>query len=163
MSFDVFLSRFAAGDLAESPKQPVLDVIRSYPFTGPDKFGFYVLSLSGDDTVEVSAKGLESSKPFYGCALHIRRMNAGLSDLIYSLAQAGHLAIIPAMDDNPVFLVAEQMESELPPDMLKTHHLHFVSSASELAQGLGPGLQAWSDYRDHAVGSTPQKGGPTKR
>lgn len=163
MSFDVFLSRFVAGALAEAPRQPVLEVIRSYPVKGPDEFGFYVLTLPGDDTIEISAKGLESSHSFHGCALHIRRMNSSLSGLIYSLACAGHLVIIPAMDDNPVLLVDTCMEPELPPDMLETLQPCYVASASELEQKLLPGFGAWSDYRDYAVDRTPLKGGPTKR
>ena len=165
MSFDIFLARFERGELVDAPRGSVLAVLRTHRYSGPDQFGFYNVELQDGDSVEFSARGLESQEPFQKCALHVRRFGPGLAGFLFDIASAGRFAVVPAMDGNPVFLVESEMKADLPADMLRDLRPVLVSSASALADGLSGGFKAWAEYLDHVLGarasSQEGRGGPT--
>ncbi len=152
MSFDILLSRFASGALAEAAKSPILEALRHRKYKGPDEFGFYLIDMGPDDQVEFSAKGLESPEVFYGCAFHVRRLSEVLSGLIFDIAVAGQLAVIPAMEGNPVLVTDPSMLQELPPDMREGFAPAAVETAEQLHAAIAPGFRDWADYRDQVVG-----------
>jgi len=166
VSFDIFLARFERGELAEAPRESVLAVLRTHRYTGPDQFGFYTVELPDGDSVEFSARGLESREPFQKCAFHVRRFGPGVTGFIFDIAKAGRFAVVPAMDGNPLFLVESDMMADLPSDMLEDLRPVFVTSASAMADGFCGGFRAWAEYRDHVVGakasSEKGRGGPTR-
>ena len=166
MSFDIFLARFERGELADAPRETVLAVLRMRRYTGPDQFGFYAVELPDGNSVEFSARGLESEGPFQKCALHVRGFGSGVTEFLFDIAKAGRFAVVPAMDGNPVFLVESDMMADLPADMLEDLRPVLVTSASAMADGLFGGFKAWAEYRDHVVGakasSQEGRGGPTK-
>jgi hypothetical protein len=167
VSFDIFLARFERGELADAPREPVLAALRGHPYTGPDQFGFYVVDLPDGNSVEFSARGLESKERFQKCVFHVRRFGLGLPEFLFDIAKAGGFAVVPAMDGNPLFLVEKNMLADLPADMLQDLRPAFVTSATAMADGLSGGFTAWAEYRDHVVGrmasSQEGRGGPTKR
>ena len=152
VSFDIFLSHFANGDLAEAAKAPILEVLNRREYKGPDEFGFYVVDMGPDDQVEVSASGLESADVFYGCAFHVRRLSEALSRFIFDVAVAGQLAVIPAMEGNPVLVLEPSMLQELPSEMREGFVPAVVLTADELHAAIAPGFRDWADYRDQVVG-----------
>ncbi len=153
MSFDIFLARFERGKLANAPREPVLAVLRARAYAGPDQFGFYVIELAGQDSVEFSARGLESHDPFQKCAFHVRCWSSGVAEVLFDVAKAGRFAVLPAMEENPLILVEREMLADVPADMLEELRPVFVTSAKALADGLSSGFQAWAGYRDHVVGN----------
>ncbi len=153
MSFDVFLARFEQGKLADAPRESVLAVLRARKYTGPDRYGFYVVAVSDVDSVEFSARGLESDEPFQRCAFHVRCWNSGVAEVLFDVAKAGRFAVVAAMEENPLILVEREMLADLPADMLEELRPVFVTSAKALAEGLSGGFKAWAGYRDDVVGN----------
>jgi hypothetical protein len=166
VSFDIFLARFERGELADAPRERVLAALRGHRYTGPDQFGFYVVDLPDGNSIEFSARGLESEERFQKCAFHVRRFGPSLPAFLFDIAKAGRFAVVPAMDGNPLFLVEKDMLADLPGDMLQDLRPAFVTSASAMADGLAGGFTAWAEYRDHVVEgmASPQEGpgGPTR-
>jgi len=148
MSFDVFLQRFAGGESARVDRQPLLAVLKSASYRGPDDFGFYVVEFADGVDVEFSAKGLESEDPFTGCAFHIRGFGDGLMQFMFDIARAGDMVIIPAMEGNPLVLVAEGQRRNVPADLQESFQSIVVASAGELGAILSGGFKGWSAYRD---------------
>src|SRR5580693_5380160 len=99
MSFDVFLQRFSAGRPAQASREQVLSVLQTAKLCWPGKSSFYVVEFRDGITAEFSAKGLDGSGDFVGCAFHIRGMSPHLARFILEVAKAGDMVILPAMED----------------------------------------------------------------
>jgi hypothetical protein len=74
VSFDIFLQRFVGGEPAEAHRVQVKAVLQANHHSGPDRYGFYVVSFPDGVDVELSAKGLDGSESFKRCAFHVRGM-----------------------------------------------------------------------------------------
>ena len=152
MSFDIFLAHYERGEAREAPRAPVLEVLnaRSHsPAGGP---GAYLVD-SGDGTSdELTAGGLETEKPFKSCAFHVRTCTRGVVRLIYEVAIAGQMVILPAMEGNPVIFVADAIRDHVPKEMLEGPSAITVASVEDLETVLSEGLAGWKAYRDRVVG-----------
>jgi hypothetical protein len=151
VSFDVFLQRFEKGESAESPRQPVREVLDATTYRGPDKFGFYVVTFPDGVDVEFSASGLESQERFTGCAFEIRGFGDDLMKFSLDVARAGGMVIFPAMEGNPLILFSEDQKPDVPPDLLESFQSIVVNSAHELGAVLSGGFEGWSAYRDRVL------------
>lgn len=148
MSFDVFLQRFSDGGPAQVDRKPVLDVLRAATFRGPDEFGFYVVAFPDGNDVEFSARGLESDESFTGCAFHLNGMGGDLIKLIFDVARAGDMVIIPAMEGTPLVLVSEPQGASVPDEVRESLQPILVRSPGELGTVLAGGFEGWSGHRD---------------
>jgi len=151
VSFDVFLSRFDKGESAEAPRHAVREVLGATDYSGPDEFGFYLVTFPDGVDVEFSARGLESEGDFTGCAFHIRGFGSHLVKFILEVARAGNMVMMPAMEGNPLILVSEHQKADVPPEALEHLRPVVVNSANELEALLTGGFEGWSAYRDQAV------------
>jgi hypothetical protein len=153
MSLDIFLQRFSAGKEAEVQREPVLTVLQTTKFSGPDDFGFYIITFPDGVDVEFSAKGLEQSESFTGCTFIIRGMGTHLIKFIFDIAVAGDMAILPAMENVRVILTAEHQERELPQDLHEDWLPPILcGSANELELLLIDGHSCWQVYREQVAG-----------
>jgi hypothetical protein len=149
MSFDVFLQRFECGEPGVVNADRVRAVLLSREFTGPDRFGFYDVSISDGIHVEFSAKGLADGTGFDGCAFHIRSMSAELVQFVWEIATAGDMVIMPAMEDFVPILSSPEQITSLPSDLRRDYpHPVVCGSAAELESLLNGGYTGWKKYRD---------------
>jgi hypothetical protein len=158
MSFDVFLQRFAGGEPAQVDGRAVREVLSSVTHRGPDDFGFYAVTLSDGAEVELSAKGLETRASFTGCAFHIRESSDGLMKFMFDIARAGDMVIVPAMEGNPLILVSQQQQNDVPVDLRESFQPVVVGSAGELGAALSGGFEGWAAYREQVLGRSRTKG-----
>jgi hypothetical protein len=155
MSFDLFLQRFDSGDSAQVDRTKVLHVLRRHCQDSCDQFGFYLVEFPDGSDVEFSARGLESSDEFAGCAFHIRDFSPSLMVFVFDVADAGDMIIFnPQGADEPnsplAILVNESQLAHMPDDAAANPVI--CKSASHLGQLLGLGFEQWEDYRDAIVG-----------
>lgn len=151
MSFDVFLQRFRNGESADAPRATVRNVLAREKYQGPDDFGFYLVTFSDGTEVEFSAGGLDSDKPFCGCAFHIRGFSGELAKFIFDVATAGDMVILPAMEDRLVILANKDQEHHLQPDIREDFKPVVVENGDELRALLSGGFRGWEAYRNHVV------------
>jgi hypothetical protein len=149
MSFDIFLQKFSDGQPVEVDRQPVSTVLQTFKFSGPDKFGYYIVDFPDGSTVEFSAKGLDGSTGFTSCAFHIHRMSPLLVSFILEIAKAGDLVILSAMEDFVPILSSQEQRQQLPLDLAQNDPEPVVcGSAAELESLLSRGYAGWQTYRD---------------
>ena len=159
MSFDIFLSRFQQGEVAEAPRDAIAAVLRQRQYVGPDQSGFYSVRLPDGHTVDFSARALQSPGRFDSCAFFLHGLSRDVAQLVYDVARAGRFAVLPAMEDSAVLLVEEDMADDLPPDMLQDLRPVYVADAAALFQVLSGGFAGWADCRNHVVDEVPGSGG----
>lgn len=152
MSFDVFLQRFEAGKSAQVSREPVLAVLKTKKFKGPDDFGVFVVEFPDGLDVEFSAKGLQDSGSFTECAFHIHGIGPHLVKFILELAKAGDMVLLPAMEDFvPILSLAEQRK-ELPAELAENDPEPVLcGSPEELLSLLSGGYAGWQKYRDQML------------
>jgi hypothetical protein len=153
MSFDVFLQRFADGQPAQANREAVREVLNCANYSGPDEFGFYVISLPDGVEAEFSAKGLQSENSFTGCAFHIRGFSDALMQFMFDIARAGEMVIMPAMEGNPLVMVSEQHKQSIPADFWESLQPVVIDSPGELGAVLSGGFEGWSTYRAQVLAS----------
>jgi hypothetical protein len=151
MSFDIFMQHFKDGKAAEAPRDAILELLRSSQHTEADRFGFYHVALADGLTVEFSAKGLESSGTFSGCAFQVRAFGDRLAEFVYQVACAGKMVIMPATRDAIAILVSAEMKQHLPDDLLANLTPVVIGSSAELKVLLATGFDGWRMYRDQVV------------
>ncbi|MGA3269306.1 MAG: hypothetical protein ABSE16_21125 [Verrucomicrobiota bacterium] len=117
MSFDVFLQRFGGGKPAEVSREPVLAVLRTTKFRGPDDFGVYVVEFPDGQEVERSAEGLQGPGAFKDCSFEIHGMSPHLVRFMFEVAKAGDMVMLPAMEDFVPILSRPEQRKELPEDL----------------------------------------------
>jgi hypothetical protein len=151
MSFDVFLQKFADGKPAEANRDRVNAVLKTREFTGPDKFGFYVVKFPDGFHVEFAAIGLDGASEFTGCAFHIRGISSHLVEFIWEIAKAGDLVILPAMEDFVPILSSPDQKPQLHPDLARDWPEPVVcGSKAELEIILFRGYAGWEQYRNNS-------------
>jgi hypothetical protein len=152
MSLDIFLQKFSAGQPTEVNREQVLAILNATKFTGPDNFGYYIVSFPDGVDVEFSAKGLDGRTKFNGCMFHIRGMNSQLVKFIFEIAKAGDMVILPATEDFvPILSIAGQRQ-HLPSDLAKNEPKPILcESSGELESLLSGGFGGWCKYRDQVV------------
>jgi hypothetical protein len=152
MSFDVFLQRFSAGRPAQVSRDQVLSVLQTTKFNGPRYSGFYVVEFPDGVDVEFSAKGLDGSADFEGCAFHIRGMSPLLVAFILEIAKAGDMVILPAMEGFVPILTSPEQKIQLPTELAENEPKPVVCSApDELESLLCGGYNGWQKYRDKVL------------
>ncbi len=153
MSFDVFLQRFENGDASDTAREPVLAVLHNSRYTGPDEFGFYIVSFPDDTEVEFSASELESDEPFGGCAFHLRGLSEDVTKFMLEIARAGDMVMMAAMEGNPLIFIHEAQKQNVPPGLLSDMNPLLVGTPAELLDVLTGGFDSWAAYRDRVLGS----------
>jgi hypothetical protein len=149
MSFDIFLQRFAGGKPAEVSREPVLAVLRTTKFSGPDDFGIYVVEFPDGQEVEFSAKGLQGSGEFKDCSFEIHGMSPHLVRFMFEIAKAGDMVMLPAMEDFVPILSLPEQRKELPAELAENDPEPLIcGSPEELESLLSGGYAGWQKYRD---------------
>jgi len=161
VSFDVFLQRFADGESAEVDRRRVLEVLKAATYQGPDDFGFYVVTFADDVVVEFSARGLESDKPFPGCAFHIHGIGDDLTKFMFDIARAGDMVLIPVMEENLLILASEEQKRHVPGDVTESLKPVVVCSPGELRAVLTGGFDGWTTYRNQLLGNSASESEPS--
>jgi hypothetical protein len=152
MSFDIFLQKFVAGEPAEVNREQVRAVLQATKSTGPDDFGFYVVTFPDGVDVELSAEGLDGAAKFTGCTFHVRGMCPHLVRFILEIAKAGDMVILPAMEDFVPILSSPEQKQHLPSDLVQEGPEPVVcGSPSELESLLSGGYAGWQKYRDQVT------------
>jgi hypothetical protein len=152
MSFDVFLQRFAGGEPAEVRRESVRAVLMASSHSGPDEHGYFIVKFPDGVDVELSAKGLDGSGSFTGCAFHVRGLSSNLAAFIFEIAKAGDMVVLPAMEDFVPILSAPEQRNELPPDLQASERGPiWCRSASELEVLLSGGYAAWQKYLNQVL------------
>jgi len=147
MSFDVFLQRFVGGEPAEVNGESVRAVLIASSHSGPDEYGYFIVKFPDCVDVEMSAKGLDGSSSFTGCAFHVRGMSSNLAAFIFEIAKAGDMVVLPAMEEFVPILSAPEQRNELPPDLQASERGPiWCKSATELEVLLSGGYAAWQKY-----------------
>jgi hypothetical protein len=147
MSFDVFLQRFVGGEPAEVHKESVRAILMARPHSGPDEYGYFIVTFPDGVDVELSAKGLDGSGSFTSCAFHVRGLSCNLAAFIFEVAKAGDMVVLPAMKDFVPILSAAEQRNELPLDLQAGEREPVLCrSASELEVLLSGGDSAWQKY-----------------
>lgn len=170
MSFDVF---FHTCNLSDQTKQAV------NPFTGetiqnpvgesvtseerralkqvlasaggstPGEHGCYVPILADDSSAEVYFDGLADAPEFSGGMVALRGTSIELATFLYALADAGNLAMLPAMDGDITLVTstanAKRVASRWPDAIV-------VESPDDLHAILTQGFDGWKQYRDQVIG-----------
>jgi hypothetical protein len=156
VSFDVFLQKFVNGEPAEANRDSVRAVLQTQEFTGPDDFGFYIVKFSDGVDVELSAKGLNGTATFTGCAFHIRCMSPHLVRFILEVAKAGDMVVLPAMEDFVPILSSPEQKQHLPADLSQQSPVAVVcESPAELGSLLSGGYAGWQEYRNQLLNKRP--------
>jgi hypothetical protein len=152
MSFDVFLQRSVAGKPAQVNREPVLAVLKSNKYDGPDKFGYYIVEFPDGGDVEFSAKGLEATDDFTGCSFSIHGVSAHLSEFMFEIAKAGDMVMLPAMEDFVSILTRGAQREELPVELANNDPEPVLcGSPEELESLLSGGYNGWKKYRDEVL------------
>jgi hypothetical protein len=152
MSFDIYLQRFANGKPAEVSREPVLAVLRTTKFSGPDDFGVYTVEFPDGQEVEFSAEGLQGCGEFTGCSFEIRDMSPHLVRFVFEIARAGDMVMIPAMEEFVPILSRPEQQKELSEDLASNDPEPVVcSSTEELESLLSGGYAGWQKYRDQVL------------
>ncbi|HXE36819.1 MAG TPA: hypothetical protein VN087_23090 [Verrucomicrobiae bacterium] len=147
MSLDVFLQKFISGEPAEVRRESVRAVLMASSHSGPDEHGYFIVTFPDGVDVELSAKGLDGSGSFTGCAFHVRGLSSNLAAFIFEIAKAGDMVVLPAMEDFVPILSAPEQRNELPPDLQAGERGPVLCrSASELEVLLSGGYVAWQKY-----------------
>ena len=147
MSFDVFLQRFVGGEPAEVRRESVQPVLMTSSHSGPDEYGYFIVTFPDGVDVELLAKGLDGSGSFTGCAFRVRGLSSNLAAFIFEVAKAGDMVVLPAMEDFVPILSAPEQRNELPPDLQSGEREPVLCrSASELEVLLSGGYAAWQKY-----------------
>ena len=147
MSFDVFLQRFVGGEPAEVPRESVRAVLMASSHSGPDEHGYFVVKFPDGVDVELSAKGLDGSGSFTGCAFHVRGFSPNLAAFIFEIAKAGDMVVLPTMEDFVPILSAAEQKNELPSDLQNSAPAPiWCKSAPELEALLSGGYTTWQKY-----------------
>lgn len=149
MSFDIFLRRFVGGEPAEAHRDQVRAVLQANHHSGPDRYGFYVVNFPDGVDVELSAKGLDGSESFKGCAFHVRGMSSHLAEFILKVAKAGDMILLPAMEDAIPILSSPHQLSQLPPDLVQGGRRPILCDLPKaLERILAGGYAAWERHRN---------------
>ena len=157
MSFDVFLLRFAGGERAEGNRDQVHAVLRTRQFSGPNRFGYYTVTFPDGVEVELSAKGLDGTAEFTGCAFHLRSMSRHLPEFIFELAKAGDMVVLPAMERRVAILASPQQREHLPPNLAKDGwELVVCDTSAKLESLLFGGHAAWQKYLGELLNKSPR-------
>ncbi len=152
MSFDVFLQRFVGGEPAEVNRESVRAVLITSSHSGPDEYGYFIVKFPDGVDVEMSAKGLDGSGSFTGCAFHVRGLSSNLAAFIFEIAKTGDMVVLPAMEDFVPILSAPEQRNELPPDLQNSAPGPiWCRSASELEALLAGGYAAWKKYLNQVL------------
>lgn len=158
MSFDVFLQRFVGGEPAEVRRESVRPVLMASSHSGPAEYGYFIVTFPDGVDVELSAKGLDGSSSFTGCAFHVRGLSSNLAAFIFEIAKAGDMVVLPAMEDFVPILSAPGQRNELPPDLQASERGPiWCRSASELEVLLSGGYAAWQKYLNQVTEPAPPK------
>jgi hypothetical protein len=156
MSFDVFLLRFSGGEPAEVSRDQVHAVLRTRQFSGPNRFGYYTVTFPDGVEVELSAKGLDGTAEFTGCALHLRSSSPHLPEFILELAKAGDMVVLPATEGSLAILVSPQQKEHLPPDFAtNAWELVVCHTSAELESLLFGGHASWQRYSGQVLNKDP--------
>lgn len=155
MSFDLFLQRFESGESAQAGRIAVREVLRDCCKDPSDQFGFYNVKFRDGSHVEFSARGLESSESFTGCAFHIRGMSPEILSFVFTVAVVGDIVIFNAQGgDEPssplAILTSASQRIHLPEGAAANPVL--CDSVHQLAELLGVGFEQWETYRDSVIG-----------
>jgi hypothetical protein len=156
MSFDVFLQRFADGEPAEVNRDQVHAVLRTRQYSGPDRFGHYTVTFPDGVEVELSAKGLDDTAEFTGCAFHLRNMSPHLPGFILELARAGDMVVLPTTERSLAILSSTEQKKHLPPDLARDGwELVVCDSSADLGPLLFGGYAAWQSYLGQILNKNP--------
>jgi hypothetical protein len=177
LSFDVYLQHFERGQPAEADRAAVAVVLREREARGPDDNGLYHLPigdlwtmvkgrsgpvveleiLGGPKAVPgrshepyvlaVSAGDLDGEEEFTGCAFFLHAFSPDIADVIFSIAQAGGMAIIPAAETGAL-LPPSADPGDLPEEM--SHPLR-IASGRELFFALNGEYVRYERWRDRVI------------
>ena len=105
------------GEPAEVHRESVRAVLMASSHSGPDEYGFFIVTFPDGVDVEFSAEGLDGSGSFTDCAFHVRGLSTNLAAFIFEVAKAGDMVVLPAMEPSVTILSAPEQWKELPPDL----------------------------------------------
>jgi hypothetical protein len=111
VSYDVHLLRFRDGDVVPVESAQARELLVAASAAPPDEFEFCRVRW-GDD--EGDLYGLAPDEPIDG--LMFNRAGPGIYELIYEVAKAGDMAIVPP--DLGPFLIREEQREHLPADLV---------------------------------------------
>ena len=180
MSFDVYLQHFERGLPAEADRAAVAAVLRGLEATGPDTSGHYHVRVNDLWTLvksrhspvteleivgaseavpgpgrepyilAISVGDLEAEEEFRGCAFFLHAFSPGIAEVIFRIAEAGGMAIIPAAEIGPL-LPPTADPGDLPEDLSQAHR---IASGTELFSLLSTDYGRYASWRDRVIGGT---------
>lgn len=137
--------------VTEDERNALKKILASVGAPSPDEHGCYVPQLSDGSTAEVYFGGLVDDPEFSGGMIALRGSSIELSRFMYSLADSGNLAILPAMEGDFTIVTstanAQRVASRWPEATV-------VDSFDQLHVILTKGLEGWKQYRDQVVGDS---------
>jgi hypothetical protein len=145
VSFDVFLQRFVAGGPAgDELGDAVSAVLERHGASGSEAKGYEVAVEGGAIHFWAHASH---------CAFFLHGGMAGeLAELMFDLATAGDMVILPAsIDPATTILVRPEQARELPPEIGRRESLVRCRSAEDVRVILTAGHVGWARYRDHVL------------
>jgi len=177
LSFDVFLQHFQRGEPAGADRAAVAAVLRELNAAGPDDHGYYhvVVSdlwemvrgrsgpveelevLGGPDAVPtpahrpyllaISAGDLDGEDELECCAFFLHAFSPGIAEVIFRIADAGGMAIMPAARIGPL-LPPTADPADLPDGMSRPHR---IASGPELFSFLSGDYGRWRRWCDRVI------------
>ena len=153
MSFDLFLVAFQDGQAYVGGVEADRQVLDSAQHTHYIEHSNYVICFPDGSHVELYAGGLHDKDKFDGgmFALRGRSFSQAVMQFIWDFAAAGRLAIFPAMEPPLVVLPSEELQAELPSDLLENRRPIVVADGHKLGTVLSDGFTVWQAYRDQIV------------
>ena len=157
MSFDVFLLRFVGGEPAEVNRDQARAVLCTRQYSGPNRFGYYTVTFPDGVEVELSAKGLDGTAEFTGCAFHLRSVSPHLAEFILELAKAADMVVLPTTERSVAILSSPQQKEHLPPDLARGGwELVVCDTSAEFESLLFGGYAAWQRYLGQLLNKNPR-------
>lgn len=177
MSFDIFLQHFERGESADADRAAVGAVLRELGAKGPDDFGQYhvvvsdlwemVKGHSGPVTelevlggpkavpsaehrpylLAIFAIGLDGDEDFRGCSFFLHAFSQGIAEVIFRIADAGAMAIMPAAQIGPL-LPPTADSSDMPEGMRPQQR---IASGRELFSVLSGDYDRYARWRDRVI------------
>jgi len=149
VSFDIFLFKCERGEMAPADRdgvRAILDTIKA-----PIVYGAYSIDTEDLGHASLYAQGLDGNGDFTNCAFITHGLSPQLLTIVFDVAQAGDMIIVPAMEPFAVILSSEGQRAHLPEDLAK-ETIVLCTSASQLEALVQEGYDGWLRYRDQVIG-----------
>lgn len=105
--------------------------------------------------ITIDASGLDGQEEFQGCAFFLHAFSPGIAQIIFRVAAAGSLTIVPVSEAGAV-LPPSVDAADLPDDDYFAEPCR-VASGDDLFAALRPGYERYEHWRDQVIPRTPPR------